>query len=107
MSQENTEPPAIAASAGPTCWAAIARLEQLSKMFSGHSASTYERGYFDGIRAAIKIISQSGDPDPTIVSSLWSLVGEWNARKSDIRSEAAVIELEAAIGDLEDLLQRM
>lgn len=41
-----------------------------------------------------------------LTAKLWSLIGEWNSRKSDIRNEGAAIELEAAICDLEDLLQQ-
>lgn len=56
----------------------------------------------DQLNAAFAKGRQVGD----LTAKLWSLVGEWNARKSDITNDGAEIELEAAIGDLEDLLRR-
>lgn len=38
-------------------------------------------------------------------AKVWSLIGEWNARLSDIENEGARMELEAAIGDLEEIVK--
>lgn len=38
-------------------------------------------------------------------AKVWSLIGEWNARLSGIEDEDARTELEAAIGDLEEIVR--
>lgn len=41
------------------------------------------------------------------VSVLWSLIAEWKCRLDDIEGDGPKMELEAAIGDLEDAIREV